>query len=113
MMHQAIGTDAPLTVSLEVFHPRADILYSLEAAAQLAGVARRTILVYCRAGLVHPVVQPPYGIMEFTEEAIFAVRRIQHLRTVHGLALPWIKQMLDLMGEVERLRAEVRFLRGS
>ena len=46
------------------------------AAVHLAGVSRRSFLVYCRAGLVRPVFQPPYGVMEFTEEAIYTVRRM-------------------------------------
>jgi len=50
-------------------------------------------------------------VMEFTEEAIYTMRRIEHLRTVHGLDLAWIKTMFDLLDEVERLRAELRFLR--
>ena len=49
--------------------------------------------------------------MEFTEEAIFAVRRIEQLRMVHGLDVAVIKTLLGLLDEVERLRAEVRFLR--
>ena len=97
--------------ALELFQPKPNVLYSLDAAAHLAGVPRRSILIYCRAGLVRPVVQPPYGVMEFTEEAIHTVRRIEHLRTVHGLDLAWLKTMFDLLDEVERLRAELRFLR--
>jgi hypothetical protein len=49
--------------------------------------------------------------MEFSEEAVYTVRRIEHLRTVRGLDLPWIKAMFDLLDEVEHLRAELRFLR--
>ena len=49
--------------------------------------------------------------MAFTEEAIYTLRRIEHLRTVQGLDLAWIKVMFDLLDEVERLRAELRFLR--
>jgi len=49
--------------------------------------------------------------MEFTEEAIYTLRRIEHMRTVQGLDLASIKVLLDLLEEVERLRAEVRFLR--
>jgi hypothetical protein len=52
-------------------------------------------------------------MMAFTEEAIYSVRRIEHLRNVHGLTLAWIKTMFALANEVERLRAEVRFLRNS
>jgi hypothetical protein len=49
--------------------------------------------------------------MEFTEEAIYTVRRIERLRTIHGIDLDLLKTMFDLLNEVERLRAELRFLR--
>jgi DNA-binding transcriptional MerR regulator len=103
--------DSPPPHSLELFEPKPNVLYGLDATAVLAGVPRRSILIYCRAGLVRPVVQPPYGVMGFTEEAIYTLRRIEHLRTVQGLDLTWIKVMFDLIEEVERLRAELRFLR--
>ena len=101
----------PACLAMEVFQPRPNVCYSLDATAHLAGVPRRSILIYCRAGLVQPVIQSPYGVMEFTEEAIYTVRRIEHLRTVQGLDLAWLKTMFDLLAEVERLRAELRFLR--
>jgi DNA-binding transcriptional MerR regulator len=104
-------SDPPADVALELFEPKPDALYSLDAAAHLAGVPRRSILVYCRAGLVRPVFRTPYGMMEFTEEAIHAIRRIYYLRTVHGLDLPLLKTMFDLLDEVDRLRAELNFLR--
>ena len=103
--------DRPVCLSIEIFQPKPNVLYSLDAAARLAGVPRRSILIYCRAGLVRPVVQPPYGVMEFTEEAIYTVRRIEHLRAVHASDLAWLKTLFDLLEEMERLRAELRFLR--
>ena len=60
---------------------------------------------------MRPIFEPPYGAFAFTEEAIHAVRRIEYLRAVHGMTVAWIKTMFDLLDEVERLRAEVRFLR--
>jgi hypothetical protein len=111
LMSRRSDPDVPSSLALDLYQPKPNALYSLDAAAHLAGVPRRSILVYCRAGLVRPVFQPPYGVMEFTEEAIYIVRRIEHLRTVHDLDLAWIKTMFDLLDEVERLRAEVRFLR--
>jgi hypothetical protein len=33
------------------------------------------------------------------------------LRTVQGIDLPWLKTMFDLLDEVDRLRAELSFLR--
>jgi len=110
-MSKRSDPDIPLSLALDLYQPKPNVLYSLDAAAHLAGVPRRSIVIYCRAGLVRPVVQPPYGVMEFTEEAIYTVRRIERLRTVHGLDLAWIKTMFELLDEVERLRAEVRFLR--
>jgi hypothetical protein len=49
--------------------------------------------------------------MEFTEETIHTVRRIEHLRTVLGIDLALLKSMFDLLDEVECLRTELRFLR--
>jgi len=98
--------------ALELFQPRPDEFYSLDAAAELAGVSRRELLTYCRAGIVRPAYQPPYGVMVFNDEAILAVRRLDRLRLVHGLDLGGLKAMAALLEEVERLRAELRFWRG-
>ena len=105
--------ESPPPRALELFQPEPGVLHSLDATARLAGIPRRSILIYCRAGLVRPVVQPPYGVMEFTEEAIYTLRRVEYLRTVHGLDLTWIKTIFNLLDEVERLRAELRFLRNQ
>ena len=110
-MSKRVVRDSAQRLALELFEPKPNDCYSLDATAHLAGVSRRSILIYCRAGLVRPVVQPPYGVMEFTEEAIYTVRRIEHLRSMHSLDVAWLKTMFDLLEEVERLRAEVRFLR--
>lgn len=98
-------------VAVTVFEPRPDVWYSLAAAAQLAGVGRRTLLVYCRAGLVQPRWQPPYGALAFSEEAIATVRQIVHLRATHGVDLAWIRTVFALRDEVLRLRTELHFLR--
>lgn len=103
-------TSGPASLAVEVWQPIPNARYTLDATAHLAGVSRRSILIYCRAGLVQPVLQPPYGVLAFTEEAIHTVRRIERLRAVHRLDVAWIKTIFELLGEVERLRAEVRFL---
>lgn len=105
--------DRPASLSIEVYQPQPNVLYSLDVAAHLAGVPRRSVLIYCRARLVRPVFQPPYGVMAFTEETIHTVRQIENVRAVHGLDLAWLKTIFDLLDEVERLRAEVRFLRAQ
>ena len=110
-MNHRFVPDIPPRLALELCQPEPSVLYSLNATAHLAGVPRRSILVYCHAGLVRPVVQPPCGVPGFTEESIYTVRRIEHLRTVHGVDLDLLKTIFDLLAEVEHLRAEVSSLR--
>ena len=110
-MSRRVDPDTASPRALELFQPEPNVLYSLDAAAHLAGIPRRSLLIYCRAGLVRPVFQPPYGVMAFSEEAIHTVRRIEHLRLLHGIDLAWLKTVFDLLDEVERLRAELRFVR--
>ncbi len=102
--------DIPPPLALDLFQLKPGTLYSLDAAAHLSGVSRRSIAIYCRADLVQPVVQP-YGVWEFTEEAIYTLRRIEYLHASHGLDFDWIKTLFDLVDEVEHLRAELRSLR--
>ena len=104
-------TDTRAHFALELYQPKPNTLYSLDAAAHIAGVPRRSILIYCRAGLVQSVLQPPYGVMAFTEEAIHTVRRIEHVRTVHDLDMTLLKILFELRDEVDRLRSELRFWR--
>jgi DNA-binding transcriptional MerR regulator len=110
-MSKRFDPDISPPKAMELFQPKPNVLYSLDAAVHLSGVPRRSILIYCRAGLVRSVFLPPYGVMAFTEEAIHTIRRIEHVRTVHGSDLAMLKTMFDLLEEVERLRAELRFLR--
>jgi DNA-binding transcriptional MerR regulator len=110
-MSKQMVSDIPPPRALELFQLKPGALYSLDATAHLADVSRRSIAIYCRAGLVRPVVQPPYGVLEFSEEAIYTLRRIEYLHTVHGLDFDWIRTIFDLVDEVEHLRAELRSLR--
>lgn len=101
------------TAELEVFQIDPNARYTVDATARLAGVPRRSLLLYCRAGLVRPVWLGPYGVMTFDERTIQTVRRIEHMRAthLHGLDVALIKTIFELLDEVEELRAEVRFLR--
>ena len=110
-MSDAQAPEIPTDLALEPYQPEPNALYSLDATARLARVSRRSILIYCRAGLVRPVFQPPSGMMLFTEAAIYTVRRSEALRATHGVGVLWVKTMFDLAEEVERLRAEVSFYR--
>jgi DNA-binding transcriptional MerR regulator len=103
-------TPAP-TRALQLFEPDPRAAYTIEMTAHLVDVPRHTILLYCKHGLVSPVVDPACGGYFFNDEAIRVLRRVECLRTSCGVNLPGIKIILELMNKVERLESEVSFLR--
>ena len=89
---------------LQLFDPPADAIYSIEAAAQLAGVPRRTILVYCKHRLLSPLNTGVEGYF-FDCDGVRSLRRIEALRTACGDDFAGIRIILDLTKELERLQA--------
>lgn len=98
---------------LQLFEPPPDAVFTIEGAAHLADVSRRTILIYCKHGLISPTRRTADSGYSFDGDAIRALRRINALRVVCGDDLSGIKIILDLMNEVERLHSEVRSLRNG
>ena len=97
--------------ALQLFEPDPRTAYTIEMTAHLVGVPRHTILVYCKYGLVSPVVDPACGGYYFNDEAIRVLRRVEYLRASCGVNLAGIKMILELINRVERLESEVNFLR--
>ena len=91
-------------LSLRLFDPDPTLVYSIDAVERLARVPRRTILIYCRHGLVSPLTDPESGGYYFNREAIRELRRIGYLQITCGVNLAGIKFILDLTDEVQRLR---------
>jgi DNA-binding transcriptional MerR regulator len=96
---------------LQVNEPAPGVIYSLEAVVHLTGVSRRSILVYCKSGLIRTAGDPQQGEFSFDDEAIYRIRRVEHLRLVHGVNLAGIRMIFDLLNELERLQNEMRFHR--
>jgi MerR family transcriptional regulator/heat shock protein HspR len=87
------------------------VRYSIEFAAYLTQVSRRSIVLYYKHGLIAPVSDPERSGWYFDEEAIRMIRQIEILREGYGVNLAGLKLLLGLRSEVERLQAQVRFLR--
>ena len=85
--------------------------YSLEVIEKITLVPRRTILVYHRHGLIRSSASPDRGRYLFDDEAVRALRRIESLRRRFRVNLAGIKLIMNLMREVDELRAELRFRR--
>ncbi len=91
--------------ALQLFDPPADTVYTIETAAQLAGVPRRSILIYCKHRLLSPLIDAGVEGYSFDGDGIRSLRRIEALRTVCGDDFAGIRIILDLTKELERLQA--------
>jgi DNA-binding transcriptional MerR regulator len=97
--------------ALQLFEPDPRTAYTIEMTAYLVDVPRHTILLYCKHGLVSPVMDPACGGYFFNDEAIRVLRRVEYLRNSCGVNLAGIKMILELMNKVDRLESEISFLR--
>src|ERR1700744_2384447 len=95
--------------ALQVLEPGTQTVYTIDVAARLAQVPRRLIVLYYKHGLVSSVTDPARSGWYFDDEAIRVVRQIEYFRSICGMNLAGIKLVMSLMGEVERLRTELRF----
>jgi len=86
-------------------------VYSLEVIEKITLIPRRTILVYHRHGLLPSSMSPDDRQHLFNDEAVRALRRIESLRRRFKVNLAGIKLVMNLMREVDDLRAELRFRR--
>ena len=87
------------------------VLYSLDAASQLTGVHPDMLRHYCRSGLLGEARAAVDAELTFDDDALYEIRRIEHFRRHHGVNLRALPVVCALSHEVDRLLAEVRFLR--
>jgi hypothetical protein len=87
-------------------------LYSLETVEQITRISRSQIILYREYGLVTGVArETPPGVW-FDDEAIHRLRRLAFLAAEYGVNENGLRTFAALLAELERLREEVRFLRG-
>ena len=85
-------------------------LYSIEMVEQITHLERERIVLYQHYGLIRAV--PEGGTLRFDEAAILRLRRLAFLLHEYQVNEPGLRHFAALLDEVERLRDEVRFLRG-
>jgi len=90
-------------------HERA--LYIISVAAELAGVHAQTLRIYERKGLIEPQ-RTQGGSRRYSEHDIALLRRIQEL-TNEGVSLVGVRKVLELEGELARVRERIRELERS
>lgn len=85
---------------LPLYEPDADATYQLDIVAKLTGISSQTILHYQEHGLIRG--------SDLDDEAVHTLRRIEHLKQTCEANLSGLKLILDLMDEVEQLKAALR-----
>ncbi|MES2467837.1 MAG: chaperone modulator CbpM [Verrucomicrobiota bacterium] len=96
-----------------VFEDEADLTYSIDVIAGLAGVDPPTVLHYQEQGWLRPARVAPEGDAPagFDAESLRQLRRIEYLRSTCGVNETGLQLILSLLLEVEQLREECRQLR--
>lgn len=84
-------------------------VYVISVAAELAGVHPQTLRIYERKGLLDPA-RTVGGSRRYSESDIAQLRRIQEL-TNAGVNLEGVRRIMELEGELTRVRSELDALR--
>jgi DNA-binding transcriptional MerR regulator len=87
-------------------------IYSLEEAARLGNVHPEMLRYYCRLGVLGEARAHPAAELSFDDDAVFELRRFENHRRHHGIDRHTLRVICALRRDVDRLQAEVRFLRG-
>lgn len=91
-----------------VYESNFEATYTLELVAQITGVSSQTILLYHERGLVPVSDTASAGKPHFGDDAVRAIRRMEHLRTEWQLSERALELTLNLLTEIERLQQETR-----
>jgi len=86
-------------------------LFSITAAAELAGMHPQTLRQYDRMGLVSPT-RTAGRTRRYSMKDVVKLREVSRL-SAEGLNLEGIKRILELESQVEHLSARVRDLEGA
>jgi MerR family transcriptional regulator/heat shock protein HspR len=81
-------------------------VYVISVAAELAGVHPQTLRIYERKGLIRPA-RTAGNTRRYSQRDIERLRMIQRLTQEMGINLAGVKRIVEMEGELERLRARL------
>ena len=84
-----------------------EVVLSLAELCQATQLSAERVIELAREGIVEPIGSSP-ETWRFRGVSLYRVRRAQRLRQDLGVNMPGIALALDLLDEVERLRARLR-----
>jgi DNA-binding transcriptional MerR regulator len=99
------------TLTLVSIPAGAPARYSIDTAAHLTGMHPDLVRYYCRIGLLGAGRTGTGEDPVLDDEALYGLRSIERYRRAHGVNRRALPLLWALEQEVERLQAELRFLR--
>jgi MerR family transcriptional regulator/heat shock protein HspR len=84
-------------------------VYIISVAAELAGVHPQTLRIYERKGLVMPA-RTAGNTRRYSDRDIERLRMIQRLTQAEGINLAGVRMIVEMEGELERMRGRVERL---
>src|SRR5579862_5419312 len=84
-------------------------VFMISVAAELAEMHPQTLRMYEARGLIEPQ-RSPKGTRLYSHEDVERLRRIQEMTAELGLNLAGVERVLELEGELERMRRRVTAL---
>ncbi len=88
-----------------------DAVYTIETVEKITRISKDRIVLYYQYGLVSSIKTIEKEGLVFDDKAVHQLRRIAFLISEYEVNPEGLKAFSSLISEVERLRAEVRFLR--
>jgi len=82
---------------------RAQPVYMISVAAELAGMHPQTLRIYEQRGLIEPK-RTPKGTRRYSQEDVDRLRRIQALTTELGMNLAGVERVFELEEELTQMR---------
>jgi DNA-binding transcriptional MerR regulator len=95
----------------EASSPSPESVYTVETVERITRISRDKIVLYYEYGLVSTVSAADKTELLFDDEAIHRLRRLAFLISEYEINPRGLKMVTALMDELEKLRAEARFLR--
>ena len=84
-------------------------VFMISVAAELAEMHPQTLRMYEARGLIEPK-RSPKGTRLYSQEDVERLRRIQEMTAELGLNLAGVERVLELEGELERMRGRIESL---
>lgn len=82
-------------------------VYIISVAAELAGVHPQTLRIYERKGLLNPA-RTSGNTRRYSDRDIARLQSIQRLTQDHGINLAGVEMILEMEGELEKMRSRIR-----